>query len=96
MREPLLVSEVRFTSASSDDIERGLLGWASFTVDGNLRIDGVAVRRTLDGRLVLSFPSRRDGQGRRHAYVRPLDDDARRHVEHQVFEALGLSAEAPR
>jgi hypothetical protein len=96
MREPLLVSEVRFTSARSDDIERGLIGWASFTVDGNLRLDGVAVRRTVEGRHALSFPARRDASRRRHFYVRPLDDRARREIERQVLGTLGFLEEAPR
>jgi len=68
----------------------GLLGWASFTIDDRIRLEGVAVRRTVDRRLVLSFPSRLDRQGKKHFLVRPLDDPTRREIEHQVFAQLGL------
>ena len=84
------VSHVQFVAASSQDFARGLLGWVSFNIDGNLRIDGVGVRRTLDNRLALSFPARRDGSGRQHPFVRPLDDATRREIEAQVFQSLGI------
>ena len=85
-----LVADVRFTAASTEDVERGLFGWVSCLINGTLCLDGLAVRRTLDGRLVLSFPARTDGAGRQHFYVRPLDDCARREIEEAVFRALGL------
>ena len=86
------VSSVRFVAASQADQTRGLLGFASFVL-GPVRIDGVTVRRTLDGRLALSFPVRHDAAGRAHAIVRPLDDAARRALEAQVFSALDLKQE---
>jgi hypothetical protein len=89
------ISHIRFVVASRDDISRGVLGWVSLTLDGALRLDGIALRRTLDGRLALSFPARRDGSGRQHPFVRPLDDVSRRQIEAQVFRALGLG-EVPR
>jgi hypothetical protein len=74
------------------DHRNGFLGWVSFTIEPGLRVDGVAVRRTRDGRLTLSFPAHRDNQGRDHPYIRPTDDATRREVERQVLEALGLEA----
>jgi hypothetical protein len=88
------VADVRFGSAPPDLVATGLLGWAGFTVDGSLRLDGVAVRRTLDGRYTLAFPVRRDVRRRRHFFVRPLDDCARREIERQVLGALGFLEEA--
>jgi hypothetical protein len=95
MANAMRISEITFTAARQEDIERGLLGWVSFTVDGNLRLDGVAIRRTVDSRYVLSFPARRDGSRRRHFFVRPLDDHARCEIERQVLGALGFLEEAP-
>lgn len=66
----------------------GLLGWVSCSY-GHLRLDGIALRRTRDGHLTLSYPERRDAAGRRHPVLRPLDDQARREIEEQVFAALG-------
>jgi hypothetical protein len=48
------------------------------------------VRKTLEGRCSLAFPARRLAGKRRHFYVRPLDDRARRDIEHQVLRALNL------
>lgn len=92
--EMLVITGVTFAAARPEDIERGLLGWASFLLGGVVRLDGVAVRRTLEGRYALSFPARRDGAGRRHFSVRPVDNQARLEIEHVVLGALGFIEEA--
>lgn len=90
------VSCVAFTSAAQEDVERGLLGFISLLINGVLAIDGVSLRRTREGRLALSFPSRKDARGKLHPIVRPLDDATRVAIEQQVFAALGLAeAEQP-
>ncbi|MFG0319484.1 MAG: hypothetical protein ACF8XB_19595 [Planctomycetota bacterium JB042] len=88
-RPPVLrvVADVALTTAPPDLQARGLLGWASFR-HGVLRLDGVAVRRTRDGRLVLSFPVRHDRAGRQHDVVRPADATARRTIEADVLAAV--------
>ena len=91
----LAVSEVRFTSAHADDGGRGLLGFLSCVVYGQLRLDGLTLRRTRDGRLTLSYPERRDGAGRGHPYIRPVNDQARRAIETDVLTALGLREPTP-
>ena len=95
MDSRLVVSDVRLTQSAREDASSGLLGWVSCTV-GSLRLDGIAVRRTADGRLALSFPARRDAAGRQHPYILPLDSAARRDLEHQVFAAIGLGEDATR
>ena len=90
MNDPLKVSEVRFRGASPEEREGGLLGFASITVNG-LRLDSLGIRKTLTGRLALSFPSRTDSAGRRHFYVKPLNDEVRMDLEHQIVSALGLN-----
>lgn len=69
---------------TDDDARGGLLGYISVFY-GNLILDGLTVRRTADGRLTVSFPERRDRQGRRHPYVRPVDDAARLRIERAIF-----------
>jgi hypothetical protein len=88
--DEIRISGVRFAAAAGKERQIGLLGWVTCLVNGRLRLDGIAVRRTLEGRLALSFPARRDGEGRQHPLVRPLDDRTRREIERQVFAALGL------
>ena len=62
------------------DASGGLLAHASARV-GAFRIDGFAIRVTTQGRLVLTWPARRDGGGRRHPIVEPLDRTLRLRVE---------------
>jgi hypothetical protein len=85
-----LVQAVSLAPASADDARGGLLGWVAFDLAETLRVDGVALRRRLDGGLTLAFPRRRDRAGDSHPYLRPLDAQSRAVIEHQVFAALGL------
>lgn len=89
----LALSSVRFTRASEQDARTGLIGFVAFTIAGRLRVDGVVLRRTRDGRLVLSWPQHRDRHGVDHPVLRPTGDDARCELEAAIFEALGISAE---
>ena len=81
------VGEIDFRPAEGAEVARGLLGWASFSV-GALLLEGVAVRRCIDGRHTLSYPRRFDRNRRGHHVVRPVDDVARRAIEAEVFERL--------
>lgn len=73
--------------ASDSDASDGLIGFLSFFV-GDLIVDNVTLRRTRDGRFVLSWPARTDKQGRKHSSVRPITDEARQRIERQVFAEL--------
>ncbi len=77
--------------ASDDEVRTGLLGYLSVTY-GSLVLDGIVLRRTTDARFALSFPARTDRAGRRHSYVRPVDDIARKAIE---TELLGQLAQHP-
>ena len=82
-------------STRGREVDRGLLGWVACTLDDAVRLDGIALRRTLDGNLALSYPARTDAAGRRHPYARPVSDAVRRHLEEQIFSALGVEDERP-
>jgi hypothetical protein len=86
----LAVSNVRLVAAPPAEATTGLLGWISCTLNGSLRLDGLGLRRTAAGDLVISFPARRDAAGRQHPYVRPVDEVCRRDIEYQILAALGL------
>ncbi len=81
------VTVLAFRPTRSLDQASGLLGFVRIDV-GDLRLDGVAVRRALDGRYVLSFPSRRDRQGVEHSTVSPLTVEIGRDIEAQVVATL--------
>ena len=82
------VSEVRFSGATEQDEQTGLLGFVACTVNGSLRLAGITLRRTRGGELVLSFPARRDRWGADHPLIRPLDSTVRRAFEDQILGAL--------
>jgi len=86
----LVVTDVRMTLAPKADAERGLFAFVSCTY-GDLRLDGLTLRRTRGGPLTVSFPARKDGAGREHPFLRPLTSAARHRIEAQVFAALGLA-----
>jgi hypothetical protein len=88
--DELTIDRIELKTAGADAAETGLLGWISFRLNRRLHVDGVALRRTADGRPTLSFPARKDGAGRQRFYLRPLDDETREGIETQVFMALGL------
>ena len=91
----LQVTDVRFVPARADDLRYGLLGFASFLLNGDVRLCGIAVRRTADGRPALSFPARRDRRGEKRPLVRPVSREVRETMEAQVFAALELPEADP-
>lgn len=72
---------------SADDERQGLLGFISVSF-GPWVFDGITLRRTADGRLALSFPSRSDRSGRKHALIRPVDNEAREAIERELLGQL--------
>ncbi len=86
----LVVSNVQFTPATQRNVETGLLGYLSLALNGVLLLDGITLRQSADGTRYISYPARTDHAGSRHAYIRPLGEGARRTIQDQVFEALGV------
>ncbi len=84
------ISDVRLTATTRENREQGLLGFISLTIDNGLRIDGLTLRRTLEGELTLSYPARRDRDGREHPYIRPTGESAGRQIQEEVLTQLGL------
>jgi len=82
-----VIRDVRFTGAIGRDQRSGLLGFVQLRY-GDILMDGLAVRLTVDGTLTLSFPSRRDRKGHRFPYYRPADAAARGAFEQEIFEAI--------
>ncbi len=77
---------------NDSDARDGLIGFLSLVV-GDLIVDNVTLRRTLDGRYSLSWPARTDRHGKKHPSVRPVSDEARRSIERQVFAELAQREE---
>ena len=77
---------------SDAEVRSGLLGFISVEC-GRWIFDGICLRRTTDGRFALSFPARTDRAGKRHSYLRPVDDQARKAIEREILGQLGQRSE---
>lgn len=86
----LLVTPVAFTAAPPLAVADGLLGWSVVTINHVIVVRDVAIRRTLDGRYVVSFPAPalRRGRGRRRALVHPIYRATHAEIERQVIAKL--------
>jgi hypothetical protein len=56
---------------------------------GSFRIDGIATRATEAGDLRITMPARKDGSGRLHAIVVPVEPAVLRRIEAVVLAAYG-------
>lgn len=85
----LAISSVRFRPAAPHERESGLLGYIDCTVGERIRLGGITVRRrAFDRKLILSFPTKRDRDGREHALVTPVDPAARAEIEQAILQAI--------
>jgi DNA-binding cell septation regulator SpoVG len=82
------VTWTSFRAAPRLDAAQGLLGFASIRIDDAIAIHQIAVRRTREGRLALSFPAPVGDDGQRRPIVHPATAELHREVERQVFETL--------
>jgi hypothetical protein len=88
MREAPHISDIRFAPARPELRSTGLLGWVCCALNGELQIDGIALRKGRDGRHLLSFPRRVDSSGVEHDYIKPLSNGVRDAIEGQVIDEL--------
>ena len=86
----LRIDQIQLRAASPEDQRSGLWGWVTFVLASALRVDGVTLRRTRQGLRTLSIPARTDRNGQQHDLLRPLHERARREIERQLFDALGM------
>lgn len=84
----LAITDVHLTPGSARDRATGLLGYIRCQLAGGLLLDGIALRRTADGRRALAFPMRRDAAGTTHTYFAPVDAETRAWIEAQIFAAV--------
>lgn len=87
MRDLLSISNLTFTPAEPGRDRPGLMGWVSATV-GGWKIDGLSVRRTREGRTIVTFPSRRDAAGRLHPIAQPIRAEDRKYIRAYILADL--------
>jgi hypothetical protein len=82
----LPITNVGIALAPRGEMHRGLLAWASVDY-GGLRFDGLAIRRRLDGEVIVTYPARKDGSGGLHHAITPLDPELDRRIRAAVLGA---------
>jgi hypothetical protein len=87
MHDPLQVIAVRLVDAEPAKVRKGLLGYLTIDLPGDLVIDDATLRRNRAGRPYVSFPKNRHGY--EQVYLRTAS--ARRDLELRVFEKLGIA-----
>jgi hypothetical protein len=80
------VQDVGIVLAGAGDEHLGLLAWATVIV-GTFRLDGMAVRRGLDGELVVIYPARKDARGGLHRSITPLEPELDSRIRAAVIAA---------
>jgi len=88
MPSSIHITDVVFTPASAALKATGMCGFIDCTVNFDLRLSGLTLRRTAAGALSLSFPEKIDSNGTRHRYMRPTDARARVAIERQIIGTL--------
>ncbi|TAJ12293.1 MAG: hypothetical protein EPO68_13795 [Planctomycetota bacterium] len=73
--------------ASGDFRGRGVLAFATVTLDGALELDGITVRATRGGEPRVVFPHRASRTGIKHPFVRVIDAALRERITQAVLEA---------
>lgn len=80
------IRNVAVILATPEQENGGLLGWAGLTV-GAFRFDGLAIRRRLDGKMIVTYPAKKDGRGGVHHAITPLDPDLDRRIRTAIISA---------
>jgi len=87
-RIPITDVKVRLVEHGTD----GLLAWASCIVAGAIKLDNIAIRRSRDGSMFLTYPAKRTANGDRYHYYNPISVEAARAVQDAVLARLAALA----
>ena len=90
MKIPITDVKVRLVEHGTD----GLLAWASCIVAGAIKLDNIAIRRSRDGSLFLTYPAKRTASGDKYHYFNPISVEAARAVQDAVLARLAALARA--
>ena len=90
LKIPITDVKVRLVEHGTD----GLLAWASCIVAGAIKLDNIAIRRSRDGSMFLTYPAKRTANGDRYHYYNPISVEAARAVQDAVLARLAALARA--
>ncbi len=80
----MTVTSIVITLGSPADQATGLLAFVSCTY-GGIEIDGLAIRRTTDGRIIVTFPAKSRNRCGRRYFVTPRSAPVRLEFETAIL-----------
>lgn len=85
-RPGLAVSEVkiRLVDGGTD----GLIGWASCVINGALYLNNIAIRRTREGNIILTFPGKRSKRDQKYFFFNPISREAKEKLDQAILGKL--------
>lgn len=86
----LSVAEVKIRLV--DEGSDGLLGWASCVVNGALHLNNIAVWRTREGNMLVTYPWRRSKKDQRYFFFYPISREAKEALDAAIlgkFKGMG-------
>ena len=82
------VTRLEITHASPEFQAQGLYAWLRVTLNDAVIVNGVGLRKTRDGRLILTWPRRRSSV----LIASPASAEARARIEAAILRALEREA----
>jgi len=70
----------------------GLLAWASCVVSGAIKLDNIAIRRSKDGSLYLTYPAKLTSGGKKYHYFNPISAEAASTVKEALMSQVAALA----
>ena len=82
----LEVSEVRIRMA--DDVDRGLVAWASCVINNSIYVNNIAIRRGREGQLFLTFPAKKSRKDIKYFYFRPINKETKEIFDRAILDGF--------
>jgi len=77
---------IRFVESGTD----GLIAWASCIVCGTIKLDNIAIRRSRDGNMFLTYPAKLTPGGKKHHYFNPISSEAADVVRYALLRQVAI------
>ncbi len=86
----MIVTDLQYIPADETHRRAGLRGWVRVELAGAVVVDGLAIRRTHDGHLLITWPRRPNGR----LVATPASEAARRRIETAILQAFAAEVGA--
>jgi DNA-binding cell septation regulator SpoVG len=71
-----------------DEGTDGLIGWASCVINGAVYLNNIAIRRSRNGEMMLTYPCKRSQSDQKYFYFNPITREAHRVLDEAILGKL--------